>query len=174
MATVFAIIGRILLGALFIISGLIKIVQPGTTAQYIESATTLPGSLAMPTGIFEVVAGALLALGLMSRLVSIVLALFTAATIFFFHNDFADPQEGMQALKNLAVIGGLLMVFAYGQMRWSYDHMKAEARISTAELRAARAEGAADARAHTERTVVTDVNQDGVPEVRRRHSWWRY
>ena len=181
MSTIAAIIGRILLGALFIISGLQKIVAPAATADYIESMTTLPGSLALPTGIFEVVAGALLAVGVMSRLVSIVLAVFTALTIMFFHNEFTDLQQGTQALKNVAVIGGLLMVFAYGQMRWSYDHVKAERRgeiaarnaehrAYEAELAAARAEG----RAAASGTVVTDVDHDGAPEVRRSRQWWRY
>src|SRR5690349_6475976 len=52
MSMIAAVIGRILIGALFIVSGLNKIVSPGTTAQYIESTTTLPGYLAMPTGVF--------------------------------------------------------------------------------------------------------------------------
>jgi len=181
MSTIAAIIGRILLGALFIISGLQKIAAPGATASYIEGVTTLPGSLALPTGIFELVAGVLLAIGLMSRLVSIVLAVFVALTIMFFHNAFTDPEQGTQALKNVALIGGLLMVFAYGQMRWSYDHIRAERRgeiavrnaehrAHEAELAAARAEG----RAAATGTVVTDVDHDGRPEVRRNRAWWRY
>jgi putative oxidoreductase len=183
MSMLVAIIGRILLGALFIISGLQKIAAPGATAGYIESVTTLPGSLALPTGIFELVAGALLALGLMSRLVSIVLAVFTALTIFFFHNAFTDLEQGTQALKNVALIGGLLMVFAYGQMRWNYDHLKterrgaratheAELRAHEAELAAARAEGRASVAGST---VAGDYNGDGVPDVQQRRSaWWRY
>jgi putative oxidoreductase len=181
MSAIAAIIGRILLGALFIISGLQKIVAPAATAAYIESSTTLPGSLAVPTGIFELVAGALLAVGVMSRLVSIVLAVFTALTIMFFHNELTDPQQASQALKNVALIGGLLMVFAYGQMRWTYDHIKAERRgeIATreaehraheAELAAARAEG----RAAATGTVVTDVHHDGTLDAGRRRQWWRY
>lgn len=181
MSTLAAIIGRILLGALFIISGLQKIAAPRATASYIESVTTLPGSLALPTGIFELVAGVLLAIGLMSRLVSVALAVFTALTIMFFHNQFADPAQGTQALKNVALIGGLLMVFAYGQMRWHYDHLKterhgeiavrkAEHRAHEAELAAARAEGRAEASG----TVVTEVNGDDTPPVQRRRAWWRY
>ncbi len=171
MSTIAAIIGRILLGALFVISGIQKVVAPAATAGYIDSATTLPGSLlALPVGIFELVFGALLAVGLMSRLTSIVLAVFTGLTIFFFHNNLMDMQEGIQALKNVAIIGGLLMVFAYGQMRWNYDHMRSETRVKDAELRAAQAE----ARANTNTTVVTDARHDGAPEVRRSSAWWRY
>ena len=62
------------------------------------------------------------------------------------------------------------MVFAYGQMRWSYDHIRtarkgevataeAEARAHEAELRAARAEGRAEAVG----APVVDRDRDGHP-----------
>ena len=155
MSAIAAFLGRLMLAALFVLSGIPKIIDPSGTAQMLTSAN-LPGSLAMPTGIFEVVAGLLLAIGIMTRLVSILLAGFTLLTVFFFHNQFGDPMQAAQALKNIAVAGGLLVVFAYGHMRWSYDHMRATrrgevvaadatARAHDAELRAARAEGRAEA-----------------------------
>ena len=170
MSLIAAIIGRLLLALLFIVSGLTKITNPGPAAQMFGE-TNLPGSLVMPVGVFELVAGALLAIGLMTRLVSILLAAWVLLTIFFFYNRFADPVEGPLAAASTAIIGGLLMTFAYGQMRGSYDHMRARRRAYDAEVRAARAEGRAEAVAHApvvgRAPVVTDVNRDGVPEVRR-------
>lgn len=155
MSAIAAFLGRLMLALLFVLSGIQKIIDPADTAQMLASKS-LPATLAMPTGIFEVVAGLLLALGIMSRLASILLAGFTLLTVFFFHNQFGDPMQAIQALKNIAIAGGLLVVFAYGHMRWSYDHMRATrkgevvasgaaARAHEAELRAARAEGAAQA-----------------------------
>ena len=96
----------------------------------------------------------------------------------------------------VAVTGGLLMVFAYGQMRWHYDHvqavrkselaaLEAEKRAREAELAQARAEGLAEGRgdAHvaanpnavTARATpgaFVDTDGDGVPD--RKRSWWRY
>lgn len=155
MSAIIAFLGRLMLAALFVLSGIPKIMDPTGTAQML-AAKSLPASLSMPTGIFEVVAGLLLALGIMTRLVSLLLAGFTLLTVFFFHNQFGDPMQAAQALKNIAIAGGLLVVFAYGQMRWSYDHIRATrrgevvaadatARAHEAELRAARAEGAAQA-----------------------------
>ena len=155
MPAIAAFLGRLMLALLFVLSGINKIMDPSSTAQML-AAKSLPASLAMPTGIFEVVAGLFLALGIMTRLASILLAGFTLLTVFFFHNQFGDPMQASQALKNVAIAGGLLLVFAYGQMRWSYDHMRAtrrgevaahdaEARAREAELRAARAEGRAEA-----------------------------
>lgn len=151
MSTIAAIIGRLLLSVIFILAGVNKIMDPAATASYIESTTTLPGTLALPTGIFELVAGLLLALGFMTRLASLALAGFTLLTIFFFHNAFADPTEQTAALKNLAIAGGLLAVFAYGQVRGTYDHMRAQSKVAKAELRAAHAEGKAEGLA--DRTV---------------------
>lgn len=171
MSMIAAILGRLLLALIFAISGIQKIVDPAPAAQMLQS-TNLPAYLAMPTGVFELIAGLLLAIGLATRLVSVLLAGFVALTIFFFHNQFADPAEATAALKNLAMVGGLLMVFAYGQMRGSYDHLRASRKIHEAELRAARAEAKADVAAAAPTTVVTDVNGDGVPEVRPKRRWF--
>lgn len=154
MSAVVAFIGRVLIALLFIVSGAFKIMDPTGMAGMFENFG-LPANSGLFLGIFEVVAGILLALGLMSRLVSILLAAFVLVTIAVAHNPLVDPAELTAALKNLAITGGLLLVFAYGQMRWSYDHMRtqrkgelataeAEERAHEAELRAARAEGRAE------------------------------
>jgi putative oxidoreductase len=152
MSTIAAIIGRLLLSVIFILAGVNKIMDPGSTAGYIESTTTLPGTLALPTGIFELVFGLALALGFMTRLAALALAGFTLLTVFFFHNEFGDQAQLTLALKNIAIAGGLLAVFAYGQVRGTYDHMRAQSKIAKAELRAAHAEGKAEGLA--DRTVV--------------------
>ena len=173
MSMIAAVVGRFFLAFLFIVSGLQKIVEPGPAAGMLE-ATNLPGTLAVPTGIFELVAGLLLAVGLLSQLVAIVLAMFVALTIFFFHHDFADPAGLTEALMHLALIGGLLMVFAYGQVRGSYDYLRLRRKTHDAEVRAARAEGRAEGIENGTTTVVTDVDHDGVTEVEPRRRWWRF
>ena len=67
MSVIAAVVGRLFLAAMFIVSGLQKIADPGPTAQML-SATNLPANFTVPTGAFEVVAGLLLAVGLMTRL----------------------------------------------------------------------------------------------------------
>jgi putative oxidoreductase len=105
-----------------------------------------------------------------------MLAVFTAFATLFFHNQFTDPVQGAMAMKNLAIIGGLLLVIAHSQMWWSYDAIRrarrddrvatkathdsesrvrdAEARAHEAELRVARLEGAISA---TDGPVAEDV-----------------
>ena len=171
MSMIAAVIGRLLIAVMFVVSGLQKIADPGPTAQML-SATNLPANLALPTGVFELIAGLLLAVGLMTRLVSIVLFVFVGLTIFFFHNQFSDPLQGTLALKNLAIMGGLLMTFAYGQVRGTFDYMRERRRTYDAELRAARAEGRAEGATSVPHTVVTDVDRDGVAEVRPKRRWF--
>jgi putative oxidoreductase len=48
--------------------------------------------------------------GYRMRLGAILLLLFLVPTTLLFHNDVADPQERIALLKNLSIIGGLLLV----------------------------------------------------------------
>lgn len=187
MSKIAAIIGRILIALIFILSGAGKLMDIGGAETMIVAAG-LPSGLAIPAGLFELLAGLCLAAGFMVRLVAVLLAVFVALTVLFFHAQLGDPMQRVMALKNFAIIGGLALAFAHSQM-WSHYYAisrerrgelaarTAEERVRDAELRAARAEARADAlaqggatttAAYEPRTVVTDVNHDGIPEVRRR------
>lgn len=151
MSMIAVFVGRILIAVIFVVSGINKLIHVEDTNAMI-SAAGLPNSLAVPTALFELIAGICIALGLFTRLFSILLAGFTLLTILFFHRQFTDPAQAAQAMKNLAIAGGLLCLFGYGQTRWSYDAMRhrrsdelavrnAEKHATEADLRAARAEG---------------------------------
>lgn len=148
------VVGRILLAILFIVSGVNKLQDLEQTGSMIASAG-LPSMLAMPTGVFELVAGAALAVGILPRFVPLLLAAFTLLTILYFHANISDPMQAVQAMKNVAIIGGLFAVLAASHERRSYRVVHsapprderldaADERAHTAEVRAARAEGAAD------------------------------
>ncbi|MEL7729659.1 DoxX family protein [Citromicrobium bathyomarinum] len=141
MAFLASVFGRMFLALIFIMAGMTKVMNVAATQAFIEETTTLPGNLALPVGIFEMVLGVFLAVGFLTRISSIVLFVFTLATIVFFHNPLGDHTQLQLALKNLAIAGGLLMVFAYGQARGSVDVWRERDRARRAEIRAARAEG---------------------------------
>lgn len=177
MASIAAFVGRILLALIFIVSGANKLVDPAGTEAMI-TGVGLPAGLAIPTGVFELMAGSAVALGFMTRLFAILLAGFTLLTAFFFHNRLGDPMQAVHAMKNLAITGGLLCLFAHSQMRWSYDSMRlrrkgeiaardAETRAHEAELRAARAEG----RAAVVPPAQTATIADAPPGAKRRWRW---
>ena len=181
MNMIAAAIGRILLSLIFIVSGANKLFDPASTEAMIVGAG-FPGGLAIPTGAFELIAGLAIALGFMTRLFAILLAGFSLLTAVLFHNQVTDPIQAAMALKNVAIAGGFLCLFAHSQMRWSYDSMRLTRRAEIAErdsavkvheadLRAT----AAEARAEGLRTapvaaapVVTapaiDRNRDGVDD----------
>lgn len=179
MASLLGFVGRILLALLFVSSGIAKLLDPAGTEAMI-TGVGLPGGMAIAVGLFELIAGLALVLGFATRFFALLLAAFCLLTAFFFHNNFADPVQAAQLLKNVAIAGGLLCLCGLSTMRWSYDAMRerrhadaltrdAEHRAHEAELRAARAEGAAHAaRTTPPGTVVTDLDHDGVPEVRKR------
>ena len=128
MSTIFAIVGRIFIAFLFVVSGATKLMNVSITDAKIATVG-LPGGLAMPTGLFEVIAGLCLALGFMTRITTVLLAGFTLLATLFFHNQFTDPVQGAMAMKNLAIIGGLFAVFAHSQLSWSYEALNHDKKI---------------------------------------------
>ncbi len=146
-AAIVAFVGRLLIALLFIGAGLGKFADIPGTAAYMET-NGLPPMLAMPTAAFEVIGGILLLIGLFTRPLAILFAAFTLTTILFFHGRFSDPVQMAMATKNLAIAGGLLILFAYSNVAYSFDSLrarrKADREINDAELRAAKAEGRAE------------------------------
>jgi len=159
MSTIAALIGRILLAVIFIVSGIGKVMDPAPAASML-SGVGLQASWALPVGIFEIAAGLLLAIGLMTRLVALALFVYVGLTILFFHSAWTDPVQQVNALKNLAIMGGMLMVFAYGQMRWSYDHWRTGAKLHDTEVKLAHAEGKAEGAAAVAADHTTTVVRD--------------
>lgn len=115
-------LGRLLIAAIFIISGLGKIAAPAMVQGYIASVG-LPAPLFayLLAIVVEVGGGILLVVGFQTRIVALVLAIFTVVSALFFHNDFADQNQVIHFLKNIAMTGGLLQVFAFGAGAFSLD-----------------------------------------------------
>jgi putative oxidoreductase len=115
-------IGRILMAAIFLLSGVGKALAPAGTIGYIESVGLPFATAGLIVAIaVEVGGGALLALGYKTRLVAAVLALFSVATALVFHNALGDQNQMIHFLKNFALAGGLLQVVAFGAGAYSLD-----------------------------------------------------
>lgn len=114
--------GRVLIAILFLLSGLSKIAAPAMTQGYIASAG-LPAPLLgyLIAIIVEVGGGLLLLIGYQTRVVALILAAFTVVAALAFHHDFADQNQLIHFLKNIAVTGGLLQVAAFGAGALSLD-----------------------------------------------------
>jgi putative oxidoreductase len=122
-----ALVGRILMAILFIPAGFSKIGGFAGTAGYIASkGLPLPEVGAAIAVAVELLAGIALLVGWKTRWAALLLAVFTLVATFFFHNFWGVPadQKMIQTLmfnKNIAVVGGLLVLYAFGPGRLSVD-----------------------------------------------------
>ena len=124
--SVVPVIGRVLLAAIFIFSGIGKILAPAATIGYIEAMGLPLASVGLVVAIaVELVGGLMLALGFKTRLVALGLALFSIVTGLAFHNAIGDQNQLIHLLKNLSMAGGLLQVVAFGAGAYSLDNKAA-------------------------------------------------
>ncbi|ASY73101.1 putative membrane protein (plasmid) [Sinorhizobium fredii CCBAU 83666] len=117
-----ALIGRLLLAAIFLSSGFEKLADPARTIGYIAAANLpLPWVGYAIALVVELGGGILLVLGYQARLAALVLAVFTLASALGFHTNFADQNQVIHFMKNLAITGGFLQIVAFGAGAFSLD-----------------------------------------------------
>jgi len=122
--------GRLLIVALFLPAGLSKLLNFQGTLGYFNSLGMPSPSLALVIAIvIELVGGIALILGFQTRVVAIILAIFTFAATLLGHAFWAVPAEmafvtQLLFFKNVAVIGGLLILAANGAGKFSIDGRK--------------------------------------------------
>ncbi len=113
-------IGRLLLSMIFIYSGFGKITGYAATAGYMESMGV--PSLLLPLVIaLEVLGGIAILIGFKARLVSILMAGFCILSALIFHQFWMDESQTNPFMKNFAMAGGFLMIFAHGPGAYSVD-----------------------------------------------------
>ena len=116
------LLGRVLIGAPFILSGLGKLMAHDATVGYISSVgLALPQLAWLIAMTVEMGGGALLLVGYRARLVALIVAVFTLATAIFFHRNFADQNQMIHFLKNIMITGGLLQIVYFGAGPMSVD-----------------------------------------------------
>ena len=127
------LVARILLALMFVMAGISKLTGLEGTAGYIASVgLPMAQVLALGAGVLEAAAGVMLIVGWQARWAALALAAFTVLASLLFHNFWAMPkdQQFMQQLmfmKNLAITGGLLFVFAFGPGSLSLDARRSKA-----------------------------------------------
>jgi len=116
------LVGRILIAAIFLLSGFSKVTAPAMMIGYIQSVGLPFPTLGLAIAILvELGGGTLLVLGYRTRIVATILAVFSIATAFAFHSNLADQNQFIHFFKNVAMAGGLLQVVAFGAGRFSLD-----------------------------------------------------
>jgi putative oxidoreductase len=126
-------VGRVLVALLFIPEGFGKIENFAGVAGYIAArGVPLPEVCAAIAVACELGLGLALLLGFQARWAALGLAIFVAVITPIFHNFWALPaaQQMMQEqnfFKNIAVLGGLLVLVAFGPGGWSLDAKRTKA-----------------------------------------------
>jgi putative oxidoreductase len=123
-----ALFGRLFLAAIFLASGFMKIGDWSGTSAGMEQKgmVAVPFFLAMAI-LFEIVGGLSVLLGFFTRWGAAALVIFLIPTTLIFHNfwieqGMAQMNQMQHFMKNLTIMGGLLMVAAFGPGRYSIDH----------------------------------------------------
>ena len=133
-----ALAGRILLSLMFVLAGYSKIAGFAGTVGYMESKG-IPAAqvLAALTILLEIGGGLALMFGFMTRWAALALAAFTVVASLIFHNFWAVPEaqrmvQNLMFMKNLSVVGGLLVLAAVGPGGWSLDARRRVGGLSAA------------------------------------------
>lgn len=120
-------VGRVLLSAIFLLSGTMKFMNWEMNAQYMESQGMIyiPFLLAS-AALIEIIAGLALFLGWWARFAALGLVLFMIPTTLIFHDFWSHVGQEQQTqmihfLKNLAIMGGLFQVMGFGAGPVSLD-----------------------------------------------------
>lgn len=118
------LIARAFLAAIFFQSGIGKILGFADTQGFMATAgipSGLTGLLLVGAILFELLGALLILVGYKARWGALLLILFLIPTTLIFHTNFVEQGQLTQFLKNLAIIGGLLMVVYLGSGPLSLD-----------------------------------------------------
>jgi putative oxidoreductase len=122
-----ALVGRILISAIFLASGYTKLTDTANVIAYMNSVgIPYADTLVYVAGIAELAGAGALVLGLLTRLAGLGLMLYLIPVTAWFHGfwrlEGAEAQVQMfQFMKNLAIFGGLALLVAFGAGPRSLD-----------------------------------------------------
>ena len=128
MINLLDVLSRILISAIFLFSGINKILNYDSSVQWMEGFN-VPGILLMPAIALEIVFPLLIILGYKVKIASSILALFCISTAFIFHFDFTNQMQIIAFLKNLGLAGGLLFIVVNGSKGLALEKEKKYVRM---------------------------------------------
>ena len=115
------VLGRIFISSLFIVEAIRKFSSPDEGMIYM-SDYGVPEILFYPSLIFEFVVPLILIAGFKTRFFASLLFLFVLSVTVIFHTDFSNNMQMISFLKNLAIMGGLLIIISNKPQMCSIDY----------------------------------------------------
>ena len=128
MLNLFDLIGRIMISAIFLFSGINKVLNYSGTANWMEGFG-VPGILLIPAIIIEILFPILIIIGYQIRIAAGGLLLFSVVTAFIFHLDFGNQMQVIAFLKNIVLAGGMLFLIVNGARDFSLEKKKKYVRL---------------------------------------------
>jgi putative oxidoreductase len=122
-----ALIGRIALAAIFVLSGLQKLIDfTGTASMIAGAGVPLPTVAAAVAVVIELGGGLAIFAGWMTRVAALAIVVFLIIVSPIFHNFWTMEGEArmmnqIMFLKNVSMLGGFLLLMAFGPGRYSVD-----------------------------------------------------
>ena len=117
------LLGRVFLSLIFIVSGFNKITDYAGTQGYMESMG-VPALMLPLVIILELLGGIAILIGFKTRIVALLFIGFNVISALLFHSDFDDQTQMTMFMKNIAIAGGFLLLFAQGAGAYSIDNHK--------------------------------------------------
>lgn len=127
-----ALIGRILLSCVFLVSAYAKITE-WSASEHMMAAKGIPAvPLALGLAVLiELLGGLSILTGLYSRFSALIVFLYLIPVTLTFHDFWAMPPamrsiQLVNFLKNLAIMGGLLQLYSFGPGRYAFGRDRLE------------------------------------------------
>jgi|TARA_Y100000996_G_scaffold414375_1_gene405054 putative oxidoreductase len=128
MTNLFDLVARIFISSVFLLSGINKIFNYGSTVTWMEGFG-VPGFLLWPTIVLEILLPIFIIIGYKTQLSAILLAIFCIATALIFHFDLENQMQVTALLKNFGLAGGFIFIAISGPKDWAMDKTKKYVRL---------------------------------------------
>jgi putative oxidoreductase len=115
-----ALVGRLLIAGIFVLSGWGKITGYAGTQSYMQHAG-VPGGLLPLVILLEFGGGIAIIIGLFTRPVALLLAGFCCIAGYLFHAGSPEPMQQIMFFKDVGLTGGFLFLTAFGAGPLSLD-----------------------------------------------------
>ncbi|MBS0560992.1 MAG: DoxX family protein [Proteobacteria bacterium] len=122
MNALIALIGRVLMSAIFIDSGWGKVTHFQRTIGLLAShGLPVPPATAAGVIAIELLGGLAILAGFRTKPVALGMAAYCVATAFIAHYHPGDTNQMIHFMKNICMAGGFLQLAAWGAGRYSID-----------------------------------------------------
>lgn len=117
-----ALAGRIFFSLIFIMSGLHHITNPGSMVQYASAmGVPAPKVMIILTGLMILAGGISVLIGYKARIGALLIILFLVPVTPWMHRPLSDQMQFIMFMKNLSMLGGALIIAAFGPGEISID-----------------------------------------------------